>query len=87
MAKNTIANYLYRMVKEDRFRNQRYAILEECKYTKIALLWNILFETDLRDTEELEQKIYEYGSLLKEDDYMGRDIFVCLVAFLNLVIK
>ena len=36
---------------------------------------------------ELEEKIYTYGSRLEEHDYMGRDIFVCLVAFLNLVIK
>lgn len=87
MTNNTIANYIYRMVKEDRFRNQRYAILDACKNTKLAILWDILFETDLRDTEDLEQKIYDYGSQLEEQDYMGRDIFVCLVAFLNLVIK
>ena len=87
MTNNTIARYIYRMIKEDRFRNQKYAVLEACKNTKVAMLWNILFETDLRDVEDLEKQIYAYGGQLKDDDYMGRDIFVCLVAFLNLVIK
>jgi len=87
MANKTIAGYIYRMVKEERFSNQKYAVLEECKNTKIAKLWNILFETDVRDVESLEQQIYAFGSQVKEDDYWGREIFVCLVAFLNLVIK
>ena len=46
-----------------------------------------MFETDVRDVEELEEKIYDFGSHVKEDDYWGREIFVWLVAFLNLVIK
>lgn len=87
MTKTTIAKFMYQMIREDRFRRQRYAILEECKATKIAKLWNILFETDIKDSELIEARIYEYGSLLKEDDYWGREIFICLVAFLNLVIK
>lgn len=87
MANTTIASYIYRMIKEDRFRKQRYAILEECRETKLAKLWNILFETDIRETETIETRIYEFGSLVKEDDYWGREIFVFLVAFLNLVIK
>ena len=87
MANKTIAGYIYGMIKEDRFRNRKYAVLEECKNTKLAMLWNILFETDVRDVEILEQRIYAFGSQVKENDYWGREIFVCLVAFLNLVIK
>ena len=87
MANKTIAGYIYRMVKEDRFRSQKYAVLEECKSTKLAMLWKILFETEVSDVEDLEQQIYIFGSLVKEDDYWGREIFVFLVAFLNLVIK
>ena len=87
MTNKTMAKYMYRLLKDDRFYKQKYALLEECKNTKIAKLWNILFETDVRDVEELEEKIYEFGSHVKEDDYWGREIFVWLVAFLNLVIK
>lgn len=87
MTNATIAGYVYRMVKEDRFRRQKYALLAECKDTKLVKLWNILFETDIRDAETMEERIYEFGSMVKEDDIWGREIFVCLVAFLNLVIK
>ena len=87
MKNTSIAGYLYRMLIEEKYRGQKYALLEECKSTKVAKLWNILFETDVRDTDLLEDRIYEFGSSLKEDDVWGREIFVCLVAFLNLVIK
>lgn len=87
MTKKTMADYLYRMLKDERRRGQVALVLESCKNTKIAKLWNILFETDVRDAETLETRIFEFGSMIKEDDVWGRDIFVCLVAFLNLVIK
>ena len=87
MAKKTMADYLCRILKDERRRGQMSMVLESCQNTKIAKLWNIIFETDVRETEVLESRIYEFGSLIKEDDVWGRDIFVCLVAFLNLVIK
>ena len=87
MAKKTLGNYLFQMITEDRYGKQKYAFLEECKNTKIVKLWKILFETDTREAELLESRIYEFGSMIKEDDTWGREIFVCLVALLNLVIK
>ncbi len=87
MSKKTIADYLYRMLKDEKRRGQISMVLDSCQNTKIAKLWNILFEIDVRETEVLETHIYEFGSMIKEDDVWGRDIFVCLVAFLNLVIK
>lgn len=87
MANKTIAGYFYKMIKENGFRKQKYALLKECENTNLARLWIILFETDVRDVEILEERIYDFGSHIKEDDYWGREIFVCLVAFLNLVIK
>ena len=47
----------------------------------------LLFETDIRNGVVLEEKVYAYGSHIKETDYIHREIFVFLVAFLNLVIK
>ena len=87
MKNTTIAGYFYRVMIEEKHRGQKYALLETCKNTKLVKLWIIIFETDVRDTELLENRIYEFGSMLKEEDSWGREIFVCLVAFLNLVIK
>lgn len=87
MTKITVIEYLFRMLVEERGREKLNLILESCKNTKVAKLLKILFHTDVQDTELLESRIYEFGSMVKEDDIWGRDIFVCLVAFLNLVIK
>ncbi len=87
MSNRTLAGYLYRMIKEERYRNQKYAFLSACKNTKIAKLWNILFETDIRDADILESRIYEFGSMIKEADIGGRGSFGCIVALVNLVIK
>ena len=87
MAKKTMAKYIVRMLFEDLFHRQKYAVMSACDKTRLLRLWQILFETDVRDIEELEEQIYAFGSQIKEDDYWGREIFVFLVAFLNLVIK
>ncbi len=60
---------------------------KECEKTKLGMLWEILFETDSRDSDLLEERIYAFGSKVTQNDYVYREIFVCLVAFLNLVIK
>jgi hypothetical protein len=52
-----------------------------------VLLWRILFETELTDVDLLKEQVYAFGSNLKEQDYLGREVFLCLVALLNLVIK
>ena len=49
--------------------------------------YEFLFETDVENYALLENRIYAYGSQIKETDYLHRDIFIWLVAFLNLVIK
>ena len=87
MAKKTMGNYLFQMITEERYSEQKAAFLEECKDTRIAKLWDILFETDINEPELLEARVYEFGSRIKEEDTWGREIFVCLVVLLNLVIK
>ena len=76
-----------RVLLDDCYMEEKEAWLEECKDTKLWKLWQILFETDVRNRALLESRIYEYGSQIKETEYMHRDIFIWLVAFLNLVIK
>ena len=83
--KYTLARFLHRIFTEDRFAEKRRFLTEECDISKIMLLWEILFETDVRDRDLLETRIYHYGSVLKDSDYFGRELFVCLVTLLELI--
>lgn len=73
--------------RDEEYREIRNAWVKECKGTKLWRLWEILFETDVENYALLESRIYEYGSQIKETEYLHRDIFIWLVACLNLVIK
>ncbi|MBO5657221.1 MAG: hypothetical protein J6R94_03455 [Agathobacter sp.] len=50
---------------------------------KKRLLWKILFEIGIQDLESIEQYIYAYGSLLKEEDLSEREVFIGLVYLLQ----
>ena len=76
-----------RTLMDECYAEEKEAWLEECRDTKLWLLWEILFETDVRNRSLLEARVYAYGSQIKETDYLHRDIFIWLVSFLNLVIK
>ena len=76
-----------RVLMDENYAEEKEIWLEECKSTKLWQLWEILFETDVRNRALLEARVYAYGSQIKENDYLHRDIFIWLVAFLNLVIK
>lgn len=78
---------IHRVLMDERYVEEKEAWIKECKTTKLWMLWEILFETDVRNRVLLEERVYAYGSQIKETDYLHRDIFICLVAFLNLVIK
>ena len=47
------------------------------------MLWDILMESDLDDYEQLEDKIYAYGSRLGAKDHLGRLLFVRMVLILR----
>ncbi len=87
LANISVAKYLYRILTEENLEYKKAKLFKECKDTQIVLLWKILFETEIGDTDVLKERIYKYGSILREQDYLGREIFLCLVAVLNLVIK
>ncbi len=87
MVHYNLAKKMYYTLTDEKHDKEKEAWMEECKKTKLVLLWQIFFETDFHDKELLEERIYEFGSKVKQGDYFGREIFVCLVAFLNLVIK
>ena len=87
MEHSNVAKYLYHLLTNEAFEYKKELFFKECKKSQLVLLWRILFETDLCDTELLKDRIYEFGSNLKAQDYLGREVFLCLVALLNLVIK
>lgn len=87
MANFSIAKYLYRILFDEELEYKKEIFLKECKESQLVLLWRILFETEIEDKELLKERIYTFGSNLKEQDYLGREVFVCLVALLHLVIK
>lgn len=87
MKYNTLAEQIYMVATDDSLWKRKEAWLNECEGMHVVELWKILFETDIEDVELLEERIFSFGSRIKEQDLWGREIFVCLVAFLNLVIK
>lgn len=87
MSQTNLFQVIRQVLVEEKNSQIKQNWIEECKKTKLWNLWVILFETDVHDRELLETRIYTYGSLIREADYFHRDIFICLVAFLNLVIK
>ena len=87
MANIGVAKCLYRMLVDEKLEYKKEAFFKECRDSQLILLWRILFETEVTDVDLLKERIYKYGSNLKEQDYFGREVFLCLVSFLNLVIK
>ena len=87
MANISVAKYLYTILFDESLEYKKEAFFKECKESQLVLLWRILFETEMHDKELLKERIYTFGSNLKEQDYLGREVFVCLVALLNLVNK
>ncbi|MBR4026289.1 MAG: hypothetical protein IKJ01_01855 [Lachnospiraceae bacterium] len=78
-----IATYILDTV-QDKERQKHIAMLmEHCHSQKLRLLWQILFEIDIKNTILLEKKIYEYGSLLKEHDYFERELFIGMISILQ----
>ena len=87
MFRISLFKQMQRVLTDECYVEEKEAWLEECSHTKLWKLWEILFETDIRNRTLLETRIYAYGSMIKETDYVHRDIFIWLVTFLNLVIK
>lgn len=87
LANISVGKYLYRILTDERLEDKKELLFQECRNCKWILLWKILYETEISDKELLKERIYEFGSKVKENDYWGREIFLFLVALLNLVIK
>lgn len=42
---------------------------------------SLFIKTNEAEFGTLEEKIFTYGEELSEDDYLGRNLFVCMVTF------
>ena len=71
------------MLTEDEHREELEEFLSGEESLRIRLLWEIFFETEIRDIDRLEERIYQYGTLVKTEDYLGRELFVGIVFLLN----
>lgn len=71
------------MLTEDEHREELEEFLSGEESLRIRLLWEIFFETEIRDIDRLEERIYQYGTLVKTEDYLGRELFVGMVFLLN----
>ena len=83
----SVIKYLYVLLFDESQEYKKELFFKSCQDSQLVLLWRILFETNINDKELLSERIYKFGSNLKEQDYIGREVFLCLVALLNLVIK
>ncbi len=78
-----VAKHLQCMLTEEERREELEELLSSCESPKVRLLWEILFETGICEIDLLERRIYQYGSMVKEYDYLGREIFVGMVSLLK----
>lgn len=47
------------------------------------MLGRAILESEAMGLDQLQDKVYEYGSRIRERDYEDRHIFVCLVSMLR----
>ena len=50
---------------------------------KLKILWEIFFGTQVEDVDTLEERIYQYGSMIKPDEHFSRELFVGMVSLLD----
>lgn len=58
-------------------------LIWKCDSPKVKVLREIFFETGIEEVELLEERVYQYGSLIREQDYIGRKIFLGMITLLK----
>ena len=79
----TIAQYLHEILMGNQSSEELGEAIHKCDSVKLKILWQIFFETGIHDLELMEERIYAYGSSLKEKDLLGREVFLALVSMLQ----
>ena len=65
MVQTNLIREIHSVLTEERYAEKKELWMKECKRTKLCQLWEILFETDIKDYDLLEERIYTYGSRIK----------------------
>ena len=82
--KNTcIAQCLYDILADDPEPNVLKDLIWSSESPKCKILREIFFETGIEEVALLEDRIYQYGSMIKEQDYISREIFLGMIALLG----
>ena len=76
---------VYKVLVDDPGPNILKDLIWNCDSPKLKLLWEILFETGLNEVDLLEERVYQYGSMVREQDYIDREIFMGMISLLNTV--
>ena len=68
---------------DDPYPNVLKDLIRTCDSPKLRLLREILFETGMDEVALLEERVYQYGSMIQEQDYVGREIFMGMITLLK----
>ncbi len=84
LTKNTsiaqcLAEFPARVQEQNELRN----LISTCSSPRMRILWEIFFDTGMDNIGLLEDRIYQYGSMVKEKDQIGREIFLGAIALLQ----
>lgn len=79
----TIAEYMHEILIGKKSSRQITDIIQNSDSKKLRILWSIFFDTGIHDLKLLEERIYAYGSELKDKDLLGREVFLALISILN----
>ena len=84
---NSIAMNLKHILANNPGPNDLRKLIWSCDSPKLKLIWEILFETGMDEVELLEERVYQYGGMIKEQDYVGREIFLGLISLVDNIKK
>ena len=78
---------LHKILVDDPGPNELRKLIWSSDSSKLKVLWTILVETGMDEVGLLEERVYQYGGMVKEQDYVGREIFLGLVSLVEEIKK
>lgn len=79
----SIGKCLRDILVDDPGPNPLRRLIWSCDSPRIRVLWEILFDTGMDEVDLLEERIYKYGSMVKEQDLVGREVFLGMITLLE----
>ena len=83
----SIAKCLRSILADEPGQNQLEKVILSCDSPKIKVLWEIFFETGMEEVALLEDRIYRFGSMIREQDHLDREIFLGMISLLKEIEK